>query len=314
MGIFRLFRRKDSPDQPNAGGHAGYFPLQDTPGRSLPDDDDDDVVYRAGTARPAWDEWDARLDRIDHSLGKEERKRQRWWQRSYWQGRRKRWWVARSVAAVLGLFILLVAWLAITAPLSKSLQPIAPPQVTLLAADGTPIARNGAVVEAPVEVAKLPPHVVEAFIATEDRRFYSHWGVDPRGIARARGQPHRRTAGRQHDHPAARQIHLPDPRTQPDPQGARGADRVLARGLADQGRDPRTLPVERLFRRQHATACAPPALHYFYRQPEKLTPEPGGDAGRAAAGAVGLCPDRALSTAPRGACGSCSGRWSTPDT
>jgi penicillin-binding protein 1A len=27
--------------------------------------------------------------------------------------------------------------------------------------------------------------VVEAFLAVEDRRFYSHWGIDPRGIARA---------------------------------------------------------------------------------------------------------------------------------
>ena len=40
-------------------------------------------------------------------------------------------------------------------------------------------------VEAPVEVAKLPDHVVGAFLAIEDRRFYSHWGVDPRGMARA---------------------------------------------------------------------------------------------------------------------------------
>ena len=78
-----------------------------------------------------------------------------------------------------------VAWLAITAPLGKSLEPVAPPQITLLASDGTPIARSGASVDAPVDVAKLPDHVVGAFLAIEDRRFYSHWGVDPRGIARA---------------------------------------------------------------------------------------------------------------------------------
>jgi len=89
------------------------------------------------------------------------------------------------VAGVLFLFILLIGWLAITAPLSKSLQPVSPPQITLLAADGTPIARNGAIVEAPVEVKKLPPHVAQAFIAIEDRRFYRHWGIDPRGLARA---------------------------------------------------------------------------------------------------------------------------------
>ena len=101
-------------------------------------------------------------------------------------GRRTRWWwIKRGLLGALAAFVLLVLWLAITAPLSKSLQPIAPPQLTLLAADGTPIARNGAEIEAPVKVRELPPHVVEALLAIEDRRFYDHWGVDPRGVARA---------------------------------------------------------------------------------------------------------------------------------
>lgn len=89
------------------------------------------------------------------------------------------------LAVLLFLLIATIGYLAVTAPLSKSLQPIAPPEITLLAADGTPIARNGAITDAPVDVSKLPPHVVHAFLAIEDRRFYSHWGVDPRGIARA---------------------------------------------------------------------------------------------------------------------------------
>ncbi|HMS20404.1 transglycosylase domain-containing protein [uncultured Sphingorhabdus sp.] len=100
-------------------------------------------------------------------------------------GKTRWWWFTRASAGLLLLFILIVFWLAITAPLSKSLQPIAPPRITLLAWDGTPIARNGAIVDKPVEVEKLPPHVVQAFLSIEDRRFYSHWGVDPRSIARA---------------------------------------------------------------------------------------------------------------------------------
>ncbi|WP_417591814.1 transglycosylase domain-containing protein [Parasphingorhabdus sp.] len=99
--------------------------------------------------------------------------------------RGKWWWVSRGLAAALFLFILLVAYLAITAPLSKSLQPIVPPQITLLTSDGQPFARNGAVVDEPVKIAALPDHVKQAFMAIEDRRFYSHWGVDPRGLARA---------------------------------------------------------------------------------------------------------------------------------
>ena len=97
-----------------------------------------------------------------------------------------RWrWIKRGLGAALLIFILLFLWLTVTAPLSKSLQPIAPPQLTLLAADGQPIARNGAVIGAPVKIKTLPPHVAQAFLAIEDRRFYSHFGVDPRGLARA---------------------------------------------------------------------------------------------------------------------------------
>jgi penicillin-binding protein 1A len=98
---------------------------------------------------------------------------------------RKWWWISRLFAAFLLVLIVTIFWLAVTAPLSKSLQPIAPPRITLLAWDGTPIARNGAVVNKPVKVKDLPPHVMDAFLSIEDRRFYSHWGVDPRSIGRA---------------------------------------------------------------------------------------------------------------------------------
>ena len=82
-------------------------------------------------------------------------------------------------------FVLLVGWLAATAPLSRSLQPIAEPSLTLLASDGSVVARRGAVVEAPIRVETLPPHVYQAFLAIEDRRFYDHSGIDPWGIMRA---------------------------------------------------------------------------------------------------------------------------------
>ncbi|AQR75932.1 penicillin-binding protein [Sphingomonas sp. LM7] len=99
---------------------------------------------------------------------------------------RFRWrWVSWGVAGFILLFVLAVAWLALTAPLSKSLQPPAPPSITLLSAEGKPIARRGADIAAPVDVSKLPDHVAEAFVAIEDRRFFGHMGVDPRGIARA---------------------------------------------------------------------------------------------------------------------------------
>lgn len=116
---------------------------------------------------------DATPPNVGEPFEPEKKRRGRWW------------WISRAAASLLLLFILLIAWLAVTAPLSKSLEPIAPPQITLLTSDGQPIARNGAVVDEPVNIGTLPDHVVDAFLAIEDRRFYSHWGVDPRGLARA---------------------------------------------------------------------------------------------------------------------------------
>ncbi|MEO1044036.1 MAG: transglycosylase domain-containing protein [Pseudomonadota bacterium] len=96
-----------------------------------------------------------------------------------------RWWILRGAGVGTGLFLAIIIWLAITAPLSKSLEPIAAPEITLTASDSSPIARNGAIVRDPVVAEDLPDHVIQAFLAIEDRRFYDHWGVDPRGVGRA---------------------------------------------------------------------------------------------------------------------------------
>jgi penicillin-binding protein 1A len=90
--------------------------------------------------------------------------------------------VAKIVAAFL---VLIIVWLVVTAPLSRSLQPVGAPGLTVLSADGEMIARRGAIIGEPVDVAALPDHVGQAFLAIEDRRFYSHIGVDPWGMARA---------------------------------------------------------------------------------------------------------------------------------
>jgi penicillin-binding protein 1A len=51
--------------------------------------------------------------------------------------------------------------------------------------DGQLIAELGIERRTPVSIDALPDHVPQAFIAIEDRRFYRHQGVDPRGISRA---------------------------------------------------------------------------------------------------------------------------------
>ncbi|HEX9933364.1 MAG TPA: transglycosylase domain-containing protein, partial [Allosphingosinicella sp.] len=93
--------------------------------------------------------------------------------------------VKRLLLIFLILLVLIIAWLAVTAPLSKSLEPINAPSLTILSAEGEPIARRGAVIDEPVDVARLPDHVWQPFVAVEDRNFYSHFGISLRGTVRA---------------------------------------------------------------------------------------------------------------------------------
>lgn len=58
------------------------------------------------------------------------------------------------------------------------------PVIRILARDGTLLADRGAAHDfMPVDM--LPQHVIDAVVATEDRRFFKHWGVDPSGLTRA---------------------------------------------------------------------------------------------------------------------------------
>jgi penicillin-binding protein 1A len=57
--------------------------------------------------------------------------------------------------------------------------------VRLLGQQGEFIGARGAYYGPPVPFAQLPKHLVEALVASEDRRFYEHWGLDPRAMARA---------------------------------------------------------------------------------------------------------------------------------
>ncbi|MGH1419481.1 MAG: transglycosylase domain-containing protein [Hyphomicrobiaceae bacterium] len=58
------------------------------------------------------------------------------------------------------------------------------PVIRILARDGSVLAQRGAAHDY-MPLIMLPRHVTDAVIATEDRRFYTHWGVDPAGLLRA---------------------------------------------------------------------------------------------------------------------------------
>jgi penicillin-binding protein 1A len=59
------------------------------------------------------------------------------------------------------------------------------PSVTLLAADGSLLTTFGDLFGQPLSLKEMSRYLPKAVIATEDRRFYSHFGVDPIGLARA---------------------------------------------------------------------------------------------------------------------------------
>ena len=57
--------------------------------------------------------------------------------------------------------------------------------LTVEADDGRTFATRGSFRGHRLTASDLPPRLAQAIVAIEDRRFYSHWGVDPRGLLRA---------------------------------------------------------------------------------------------------------------------------------
>jgi penicillin-binding protein 1A len=59
------------------------------------------------------------------------------------------------------------------------------PGVRLIGSRGEFVAARGAYYASPVPFRQLPPHLVNALVASEDRRFREHFGIDPQALARA---------------------------------------------------------------------------------------------------------------------------------
>ncbi|HEY3678865.1 MAG TPA: penicillin-binding protein 1A [Bradyrhizobium sp.] len=94
-------------------------------------------------------------------------------------------------SVVLGLWALIavvgvVVYVGAHLPPIQALEiPKRPPTIQIAGIDGSVIATRGEMAGANVALKDLPPYLPKAFIAIEDRRFYSHFGVDPWGILRA---------------------------------------------------------------------------------------------------------------------------------
>lgn len=85
--------------------------------------------------------------------------------------------------AALGLYVL--AALVSLPPLGSGAAAPAQRAVTVEADNGKVFATRGSFRGQRLTQADLPPHLAQAIVAIEDRRFYQHWGIDLRGLARA---------------------------------------------------------------------------------------------------------------------------------
>ena len=100
-------------------------------------------------------------------------------------GRLIYWGAVLSLWAVIALAGVVV-WVGAHLPAIQSLEiPKRPPTIQIVGFDGSVLATRGEMAGANVALKDLPPYLPKAFIAIEDRRFYSHYGIDPIGIARA---------------------------------------------------------------------------------------------------------------------------------
>lgn len=92
---------------------------------------------------------------------------------------------------ILGLWLAiaiggLLFYYAMSLPDTSGLWDVAhTPSLSIVAADGETLSHRGDLLGGRIALSDIPAYVPEAVVATEDQRFYYHFGVDPIGLARA---------------------------------------------------------------------------------------------------------------------------------
>jgi len=95
------------------------------------------------------------------------------------------WIFALFVWGVIAV-ILTLGWFFLGLPdIDEALKSTRPPTITLVSQDGETFASKGHLYGSPVTLSKIPKALIQAVLATEDRRFFNHFGVDVLGILRA---------------------------------------------------------------------------------------------------------------------------------
>jgi len=93
-----------------------------------------------------------------------------------------------ATLAVWGVIIatFIAGWFYIDLPdIDEALESTRRPTITLVSADGQVLAAKGDLYGVPVQLSEVPPALPNAILATEDRRFFGHYGIDFIGLLRA---------------------------------------------------------------------------------------------------------------------------------
>jgi penicillin-binding protein 1A len=108
------------------------------------------------------------------------------WRAVVWTTRKTMKWGAVGAVWAVIVFALAAAWYATDLPdVEKAFNATRRPIITVLAADGATLVRTGDVYGRLSRLEDLPKSLPQAVMATEDRRFYSHFGIDIIGLSRA---------------------------------------------------------------------------------------------------------------------------------
>ena len=163
--------------------------------------------------------------------------------------------------------------------------------VTFLDRYGNEIGKRGINQSDAVPLEEMPDALIKAVLATEDRRFFDHFGIDVPGTARALDREparQRRRAGRLVAVAAARQEPVPVERAHPRPQDQGSLPRHLAGGATC-----RSTRSSSSISTAPTWAAAPsawkrPSEFYFGKSVKDITLAGGGAARRPVQGADAL--------------------------
>lgn len=95
------------------------------------------------------------------------------------------WTTVLGIWALIGVIGIIGYYGAGLPPIADLKVPRRAPNVVIVDAHGGVLGARGMGHGQDIRVEQLPPYLPQALIAIEDRRFYSHFGVDPIGLSRA---------------------------------------------------------------------------------------------------------------------------------